>query len=309
MDLATLCMPTSDAARQIISEARTRTRSARKGGIQGLALRRTDVLHISPFEIRIQEGFNGRDFSDPANQEHVLSLADQIEAEGGIRQPLTVYMKDGAPHLEHGECRLRATFILINERNVSIPTVPVRVSKSEDEAERVAGMLMDNSGKPFSTLETAGVINRLLAQGKTLEWLARRTGYTLNRLKQLVEISALPEPVREQVAHGTVSATEAVRVVRQHGDEAPAIIEQAAALSSENGGEKAGRATRATLEAVAGAPSAPETREDDGGSPPVAPLTCSGLLRVLEAAVAIQEGEQIAVYVSVEDWERITALF
>lgn len=218
-------------------------------GIQSLAQRRTDELHIAPSLIHVREGFNGRDWNDPANHEHVAHLADQILAEGGIRQPLTVYMDDGVVCLEHGECRLRAVPI-VESRGLQIPTVPVRVSKSRDEADRVAGMLMDNSGKPFSTLETAGVVRRLLDAGKDFAWIAQRTGYTLVRLKQLVDVAALPEPVQEQVAEGTISATEAVRVVKQHGEEAPAIIEQAAALSTEEGGAKAGRATRATLEAV-----------------------------------------------------------
>ena len=36
---------------------------------------RTDVYKIDPRKLRIKEGWNSRDFSDPANMEHVKTLA------------------------------------------------------------------------------------------------------------------------------------------------------------------------------------------------------------------------------------------
>lgn len=302
-------------------------------GLQSLAERRTDVLHINPSLIRIREGFNGRDWNDPANHEHVAHLADQILAEGGIRQPLTVYTEDGTVWLEHGECRLRAVAsINAKSRGVDgsttdrISTVPVRTSKSADEADRVAGMLMDNSGKPFSTLETAGVIRRLLDAGKDYAWISQRTGYSPNRLKQLEEVAALPGDVREKVAEGVVSATEAARVVKQYGvEDAPAVIERAASISEGQGGKKAGRATRASLEAAAKPQEASETPALDAGEPPASPepaptaehprIGCKAVLEILRNATAIEGrylmgGEpEVAVYISVADWDRISALF
>jgi ParB-like chromosome segregation protein Spo0J len=310
MDLATLSQPTSEAAQRIVAEAEAKKagRSSSQGGIKDLSLGRTDTYEISPFDIRVKPDWNGRDWSLPENQEHVANLAASIEKRG-VEEPMTVYWEDGAPYLMDGESRLRAVLHLINERGVYIPRVPVRTDRNRaTDEERVAGMLVKNTGKGFNTLEKAGVVRRLLSAGKSLEWIEEETGLTTTRLKQLLEVDALPEPVREQVAHGTVSATEAVRVVREHGDDAPAVIEQAAALSGENGA-KAGRATRATLEAVTNAAGAPQTHDADAANPPVAPLSFAGLLRVLESATAIEEAGEVAVYVSMEDWERITALF
>lgn len=282
----------------------TDTPTKPRKGLQSLAERRTDVLHIDPSLIRIRKGFNGRDWDDPANHDHVHNLADQIEAEGGIRQPLTVYMEEGAVWLEHGECRLRALDYLAGQERIVIPTIPVRVSKSTDEADRVAGMLMDNGGKPFSTLETAGIVKRLMDAGKDVWWIAARTGYTTARLKQFAEVAALPEPVREKVAEGVVSATEAARVVREHGEEAPAVIERAASISEASGGKKAGRATRASLEAAT-LPASPEPLS--AAEQPR--IGCKAVLEILRNATAIEEAGEVAVYVSIADWDRISALF
>lgn len=262
LDFSTAREPASDAARAVIANAEARKKDV--PGIKGLAVGKSDVYDVSPTDIHVKPGWNARDFSLAENQAHVVALAHAIVAAGEVQEPLTAYREDGVLYLSNGECRLRATFYAINVLDFPVLSVPVRLEpRDSDEASRIAGQLSRNSGKPLTPLEQAEVVRSLLALDWPVDKIATFAGKTPERIRQLIETAELPEPVRQQVEQGAISATEAVRVVREHGDEAPAIVERAVALSSANGGAKAGKATRATLNAAQANGKALDTEPDD----------------------------------------------
>lgn len=306
-DLATLREMRTTASSEVLANASVRKSGA--GGIKGLAVQRSDAFELSPFDIHVQNGWNGRDFNDPTNIAHVEELAHSIAAQG-VKTPLTVFMADdGTGHffLSDGECRLRATLYAINVLGKPILSVPVRTEpRGSTEDERILGQLVRNTGKPFSPMEKARVIRRAIDRGWGAERIAAYVGsLTKERIGQLLALLEMPEPVRAQVAAGTVSATEAARVVKAHGEEAAQIIEQAAALPpEEGGGNKPGKATRAALEAVTSAPKAREREpepqgEDDSAPDPLAMLedaqrTIEALNAEIRSLTATDAGREIA---------------
>lgn len=260
LDLSEARQPQSEAAKKAVALARG------AGGIKRLLHGRTDVYQVSPYDIRVEKGWNIRDFSTPENQQHVADLAHSINAQG-VQVPLRGYIQDGTLWLTDGESRLRAVFHALNVLGAEIFTVPIQLEpRNTDEPHRVLGQLVRNSGKPLTPLERAKIVARLLEHGWAEEQIATESGLTLMRIRQLRELLTLPEAVQQQVQSGAIAATEAVRVVQQHGDAAPEVVERAVRLSSENGGAKAGRATAKTLRAVTREPEPPGPDENEFSS-------------------------------------------
>lgn len=303
-DLSILRGMRTDAALSVLENAHAKQSGA--GGIKGLAVQRSDAYELSPFDIHIQEDWNGRDFSDPANIAHVNDLGHSIAARG-VETPLRGFIdENGRFNLTDGECRLRGVLYAINVLGVPILSVPVRTEpRGSTDDERIIGQLVRNTGKPFSPMEKARVLKRARDRGWEPERIAAYVGsLTKERIGQLLALLEMPEPVQRQVAEGTVSATEAARVVNAHGEEAAQIIERAAALpSEEGGGNKPGKATRAALEAVTSAPRAreraPEPPAQDGEQDPLAMLedaqrTIEALNAEIRSLTATDTGREIA---------------
>lgn len=212
-----------------------------KSGIQGLAEGRSDLFRLNPDLIVIEDGWNARDFEDPENQAHVQALAESIR-EVGVKEPLTVYMRDGEPVLTNGESRLRAIRLLQAE-GVEIATVPVQTEpKHASEADRLASQILRNSGRPFSVLEQCSVFVRLLDHGMTERDVATRAGMTVERVKQIVSLNQAPAATKKLVKQGRVSATVVQRVIAKSSSAAEINekVKAAVAKAEAEGKKKAG---------------------------------------------------------------------
>lgn len=182
-----------------------------------------EIRQIDPKTISVRKGWNCRDFSDPENKAHVQALAASIRAVG-IKEPLTVILEEKGPVLINGESRLRAIRLLEKEGHV-VPLVPVIIDKPGlSEGDKLAEQIIRNSGKAYTVLEQAAVFERLNALGWDDKQIAEGAGLTLERVRQIKSLTAAPEPVKEQVRAGTVSATLVQRVISQ--SESPEEVEE-----------------------------------------------------------------------------------
>lgn len=212
-----------------------------KSGIQSISSGRTDVYRIAPDKIHVRDGWNGRDFSDPANKEHVEQLARSI-AEVGVKEPLKVTWEDGKAYLTNGECRLRAVRIAM-KKGAEIKTVPVITEdRYSSEADHLLTQIVSNSGKGFTPTEMASVLTRLIAFGWTETELVAKTGYTKQRIRDFLELNAAPSQVKDMIKAGSVKATTAQKVIRANkGNAAQAIetLEKAIVAAKASGKTKA----------------------------------------------------------------------
>lgn len=217
-----------------------------KSGIQTLAAHRSDLLHIAPADVHIVEGWNARDFTDPANIEHVEALATSIAAVG-VKKPLQVRWSDGKALLTDGESRLRAVRLAI-ERGAEIKTVPViNASKHDSDADHVLMMIVGNSGKNLTPLETANVFKRLVDFGWSETEIATKAGMSKQRVGDLLALRAAPAAITDKVRSGEVTATLAQQVIRDaKGDTAAAAETLTTAVTK----AKAAGKTRATASDV-----------------------------------------------------------
>ena len=131
--------------------------------------KRTDVFHLSPSDIKIEEGFNPRqDYGD------MELLADSI-TQNGVKVPLKGFKKNGEYVLTDGHRRLKASMMVMEKYpEILIPFIVDKSGNSEEQ--RIIDVMICNDGKNLNPLEEAEVINRLINFGLKEREISKRTG-------------------------------------------------------------------------------------------------------------------------------------
>jgi len=193
---------------------------------------RKEYFNIDPRKLQIRDGWNSRDFSDPANIAHVEDLAKSI-AENGVKEPLKVYLEGDVPYVTNGECRYRAVMLCL-ERGIDIKAVPVlSEDKSGNEADRLFTQFISNSGKPFGPIENARLFKRLIDMGWQQNDVAKKTGFSGGRISQLLELLRLPNVLQKFITEGKASASMVLSVWKKHNeDTALAVAELSGAVAT-----------------------------------------------------------------------------
>ncbi|PZR59549.1 MAG: hypothetical protein DI537_53240, partial [Stutzerimonas stutzeri] len=223
----TALIATTDLSQKIAARAKGRT-----GGIKTLAEGRSDIHKVNPFLIRVEDGFNVRDFESPEVAEHVDNLAQSI-AKIGVQRPLKVRNKGNELILKDGECRLRATIRAIEVYGAEIVAIPVVLAdRSESDADATLGILVENSGLDLTVSGKSEIVKRLTAFGWSREDIAAKAGMSKARVIQLLEFAGLSTEIKGLVSAGTVSATAALATARAHDfddDKTVEVIKSASA--------------------------------------------------------------------------------
>lgn len=208
--------------------------------LQDMAGGRRDVLMMDPSILIRDDGWNAR-IAGPELDAHIRWLADSIKAEG-LKEPLTIYLKDGAAHITNGFCRHTA-IMLARSEGAEIPLVACQPEpRGADETDRVLGMFIRNSGKPLTPLEQSVVFSRLIKLGLDVPKIAERAGISKTHVTNMLDLAAAPAPVKALVAVGTVSATLATDTLRAEGETAGAeTLKNAATAATAAGKTKVAR--------------------------------------------------------------------
>lgn len=184
-----------------------------KTGLSSLSEGRSDLLKIDPRKLTVKQGWNTRDMADPANIEHVDTLAKSI-SEIGVKVPLICYWEDGKAYVSSGHCRLAGALRAIEVYKADVKTVPVIIDdRYSNDADRIFGQIIHNEGKPFTQLEKAKVYKKLLDLGWEQGDIAKKEGVSQGRVSQILDLLRMPEPVKAMVVAGVVSPSLAAQVV------------------------------------------------------------------------------------------------
>lgn len=167
---------------------------------------------------------------------HIRSIADSILATGYLRsRPLTVRFVGETAIIVDGNCRFAAVQIAIAE-GAEILTLPcVLEPQATGDAERLANMLVANSGLPHSPMEMTGAIKRLLSYGWTDTQIAKRLGKSRQYVVNLLDLAGAPADIHAAITNGTVSATQAIKLIRSEGADAGAVIAKVAEQARASG--------------------------------------------------------------------------
>lgn len=176
-----------------------------------------DVYMVRLEAIRIREGFNAARNADPEHEMQVRELADSMKANGFYRhKPLVVFASaDGFLYPSDGHSRYEAV-LLANSEGAGIESVPViNEMKGMTEDDRIVGLITNNNGKRLTPLGEAMVIKQLFGRGMDEKEIARRLGFKVRKVSDLLALVAAPSTIVSMVAQGEVSATEAVKALKK----------------------------------------------------------------------------------------------
>jgi ParB-like chromosome segregation protein Spo0J len=195
-----------------------------------------DLHEAKPHLLKVDPAYNVRDMEDPETIAHVRWLADSIK-ESGVQVPLEVRVSGEDVYVVAGHCRLAAALLAISEGH-EIKTVPTILEKKyTNDADRVANLVISNSGKSLTPLAVAEVVRRLLAFGWDKEKIAARLGWkSAANVEHYTTILGADSDVHQMIRSGAVAASTAAKVVKKEGSKAGATLKAAAAASKS--GEK-----------------------------------------------------------------------
>jgi ParB family chromosome partitioning protein len=215
------------------------------GSLQGICVgetgKRIDAYMINPRKLVIDPGFNVRDKSDPEVAANIRSLADEMKQNGIQYIPaLTVYMRGDEVVVTDGYCRTEGALLAISE-GAQVPYLPIRPEeKHSNEVDRTFSLLKRNEhGLALTPLQQAAVVKRLLGLGLSDQEVADRACKSIAHIKQLVILLSSPQDVKEMVKSGEVSASQAIKTVRKHGEKAKEILGEAVETAKAKGKSKA----------------------------------------------------------------------
>jgi ParB-like chromosome segregation protein Spo0J len=198
---------------------------------EGVIKRADRGQHIRWEDIHIEPGFNPAGRHD-AEDEDDISLRGHIKA-GGTIPPLEVRPRaEGGVWLVDGHRRYvqlgkaleeGCTTLLNKDGELRVDIVQFEGS----DIDRVARIATSNSNKKLTPLQLGQVYKRLRGMKKTPDEIAAIVSKTRQHVDQMLILADANHDVQEAVAAGDISATEAVKLQRQHGDNTGEVIRKA----------------------------------------------------------------------------------
>lgn len=182
--------------------------------MEKIKIKKSDVLHIPPSMIEIEEGFNTRKDFD------LDGLVQSIK-EFGVKQPMTCYKVKGEERyiIIDGERRLRAVQTLAR-MGVEIVRVPVIPMNKPAQDERMFLLLVKNDGKNLTHLELAATYKRLIDYGHTITEIATKIGRQYTHVSDMLKLLEMPIEVQNAIREGRTTANQALGLLDDVGVEA-----------------------------------------------------------------------------------------
>jgi len=189
-----------------------------------MSAKKTFLVPLS--ELYIEPGYNVREI----DQAHIEEFRDAYIA-GEFLPPLAVQVTDKGIKIIDGHHRYHGA-LLATESGTEIPRLECK-DFSGTEAERIAFMVTSSQGKPLTSLERAAAYQRLANQGWEPAEIAKRVKRSPSDVDHHLQLLTCGDELIEMVKSGSVAATTAVALTREHGPKAGAVaIEQMAKVKA-----------------------------------------------------------------------------
>ncbi len=186
-------------------------------------VRKGNLFYAYPHKVHEMEGFNPRDYSREAVQQHIRNLANAFKA-GEHVEPITVRVIDGEIYVVEGHCRRRAMMLAIEE-GADLGMQPLIEFKGDD-TDAQKKILTSQMGEKLTKLELAEMYQRMVNRGKTLAEVGEIVGKTAEHVRQTLDIHTLPDEIKQLIHEGTVSSDLATKTYNELGSEAIAILKE-----------------------------------------------------------------------------------
>lgn len=223
-----------------------------------------DLWKLHYERLRIIQGFNLR-VHNAQYTAKIEEYAESLVNEGWLaHRPMAgLVQQDPAtgediPYIFDGHTRLLA-IPLANARlaalgrplieEVTVIAIPNKKPNSKEPISMVdltVAMVLANKGNQHSAYEYAVACKRLADDGVAVSDIARRFGFSGEWVNSLLLLMSAPRELRERVATDALTVTLAVQLLKEYGNEAAKMVEDAAAEK-----EAAGQPVRITKKNIA----------------------------------------------------------
>jgi ParB-like chromosome segregation protein Spo0J len=196
-----------------------------------LNVSKVTAFAVDPRVLEVKEGFNAR----PLSSDHVDEMA-LAQRNGAVFPPLEVEVEDGHIYVVDGHHRRAASLKNIAE-GYDIKSLDVRHFRGND-ADRVAHLITSASGLPLTPLQLGVQYRKLMGFGWPEAQIAARAGKSSQHVKDMVQLAEANSDVHQAVNAGLISGTAALKMVKQHGSKAGAVIQEGLEQAKAEGKEK-----------------------------------------------------------------------
>lgn len=199
--------------------------------------KRADSIKVRHSKIKIVNGFNERDFKREDVRLHIASIVSSLIA-GEPIPALVVWTNPDTGDIElvDGECRYWAYNDFAKEYPDRFDGYVSAVPYQGTPAQRKAMVAKSNSQLPLDAVQRGRVYLSLRDEhGMSRQEIAVEMNKSLAHVDQHLLLASGGEEVHAAVAANVISATEAVKLVRDHGADAPAELERRKEAAKEIG--------------------------------------------------------------------------
>lgn len=199
--------------------------------------KRADSIKALLSKIKIVNGFNERDFQREDVRLHIASIVSSLIA-GEPIPALVVWTnpETGDIELVDGECRYWAYTDFSAEYPDKFDGYVSVVPYQGTPAQRKAMVAKSNSQLPLDPVQRGRVYLSLRDEhGMSRQDIAAEMGKSLAHVDQMILLASGGEEVHQAVERKEISATEATKLIRDHGVDAPAELERRKEAAKEIG--------------------------------------------------------------------------
>jgi len=195
------------------------------------AVSKVTSFAVDPRVLEVEEGFNAR----PLNADHVAEMSLALR-NGAIFPPLEVRVDGGHILIVDGHHRHAAALDAI-AKGFDIKTLDVRHFRGND-ADRVAHMITSASGLALTPLQLGVQYRKLIGFGWTEAQIANRRGKSGQHVKDMIQLAEANSDVHQAINAGQITGTAALKMVKQHGSKAGAVIQEGLEHAKAEGKDK-----------------------------------------------------------------------
>lgn len=210
------------------------------------AIKRGEANAVRLEDIHERPGFNIiRDYDSPKYQEDVDALVAYLEAGGTVEALEVIPRAEGGVWVVQGHTR-RFAYRKMDERGTLPRTpnkdnpkileawIPVKPFVGND-AEQLLRQATSTKRAEVDALGLGRVYNKLLGFGWTVQQIAERSGDKVATIQRILTLASGNTDVHQMVKAGEVMPTIAAQMVREHGDAAGPVLQQALVVAKANG--------------------------------------------------------------------------
>lgn len=223
-----------------------------KGVMAAIGAKSRDLYQVPVSDIVVIDGLNPR-VPNQAYLDGVQALSEDIERLGYWQdKPLAGYIAkiDGKDviALQDGHRRYAAVLLAI-ARGVAIQSLPMVIKdKSQNMVDLTLALMHSNEGQPFNMYEKSILAKRLKGFGWENGAIAVEMRCTPAFVGQLLSLAGSPKGIQELVKNGHLSGTQALDLMKAHGEDAADVAESKVAAAKAKGNNRATKKDAATPE-------------------------------------------------------------